>query len=86
MSFIGIAGKNGFGVFNNEKRLENAKEYLTKASIKKCNSFYEAFSYARDVYNEYQDEFDNAFFGCSNEIKPNWILFRKDIRRINIED
>ena len=31
MRYVALAGRNGFGVFNNEKRLENSKEYLSKA-------------------------------------------------------
>jgi len=61
MNYIGVAGKNGFGVFDSERRLVYAKEYLTKASSRKFNSFLEAFCYARDVYNDWQDEYDNAF-------------------------
>ncbi|MCR5631870.1 MAG: hypothetical protein K6F60_00075, partial [Eubacterium sp.] len=66
----------------------NGKQWLAKSIIKGFDNVYAAFDWATDYYNELQaddwrSDYDNAFFGSLQDIKINWICYRKDIRRQN---
>lgn len=81
--FIGIVGSNGFGVFDDRQRMNNSKEYLRRPEEKEFDSRQSAFTWAKEIYNEMQDDVDDAFYGMSFEVKLNWILFRTEIKRRN---
>lgn len=82
-----VAGTDGFGVYSYIEGARKIAEYITGVEITKCSSFLQAFSIARDTYNNHQEYRDvaDAFYGSSVDIKPNEILFRSKIRKMNKE-
>ena len=85
--YIAVFSKNGFAVFDNMSRLNNAKKYLGGNPIRKdFEEQYEAFNWANDGYNDEQTDYDNKFFGSPKDVKLNYILFRNRIREKNLED
>lgn len=83
--YYGIAGNNGFGVYDDYNRMQKNRDFLSKPISKKFDSFYGAFEWAKAVYNDGQ-EVDDAFYGVSTDIRMNWLMFRKDIRQNNIKE
>ncbi|MDY5578340.1 MAG: hypothetical protein SPF70_12875 [Lachnospiraceae bacterium] len=84
-----VTACNGFGVFNDYSRIEKCSPFLKNLKVVEFEDFYQAYKYAVDYYNEAQQEtedcVDNSFYGNSTDIKPNWILFRNEIRKINAQ-
>lgn len=83
--YYGIAGSNGFGVYDDYDRMQKNRDFLSSPISKKFDSFYEAFEWARDIYNDGQ-AVDDAFYGASTDIRVNWIMYRNDIRKKNNEE
>ena len=67
--YYAIAGKNGFGVYTNEEKLRKAKEFMSGSIIVECKSEFEAFKEAIEMYNDWQDDYDAAYFGGIKEIE-----------------
>lgn len=88
-NYYAVCAVNGFGVFNDNERMEKAVPYLADAKVVSFDSFSKAFKYAVDYYNEAQQEtdgsVDNSFYGSCRDIRINWILFRNEIRKINAQ-
>lgn len=87
MKYYGIAGNNGFGVYDDYDRAINGLLYVRMPETKNFDKFQDAFYWARDIYNNRQHgscDVDDIFEGTSSDIKLNWLLFKRDIRRLNI--
>ena len=82
--FIGVAGSNGFGVYDNKNSMNRSKEFLRKLIEKEFDSYYAAFTWAKEIYNDMQDDVDDAFYGMSYDTKLNRITFRNEIRKMNL--
>lgn len=83
--FYGLCSKYGFGIYNDYDKAKQGKQWLSKSILKGFDSLYAAFEWATDLYNEFQAEdcrsdYDSAFFGSLQDIKINWIIYRKEIR------
>ena len=45
--FIGLAGSNGFGVYDNKNSMNRSKEFLRKPIEKEFESYYAAFAWLK---------------------------------------
>lgn len=85
--YYGVTAENGFGVFDDYRRVSYSGEYLKKGKqIKKFDTLYQAFAWASERYNAGQEDFDAVFYGVCLDIKLNWIMYRRDIIRLNKKD
>lgn len=80
-----ISGKKGFGIYDVKEKYETGKSLLGRCYEGQFDNFFHAFQWATQIYNDLQDDFDNAFFGSSSDIKINWVLFSSKIRKQNLE-
>lgn len=83
--YFAISGKNGFAVYTDEEKLRRGKEFLSSPTIVKCKTEFEAFKEAIEIYNEWQDDFDAAYFGGIGDLRLNWMVFRREIVKKNME-
>ena len=83
--YYAVAGADALGVYTNISWAKNIAEYIRKPEIIGCSSFGQAFCVARDIYNDYQlgNGVDAAFYGDSLDIKPNKVLFKSQIIKMN---
>ena len=73
--FYGVAGVNGYGVYNSYEKVMEAKIYLAKFHNKKFNDFEEAVSWAEEMYYELQQ--DIYKYQIQRIEKLNWTYYRK---------
>lgn len=74
-NYYGVAGVNGYGVYNNYNKVIEAKPYLEKFKVKGHKTFDKAKEWAEDTYYELQENMQDY---CIEEItKINWIYYVK---------
>ena len=82
--YIAVNADNGFGVYSNRTRLNKSKEWMRKPVEKKFDTLEDAKFHALDIYNDYQDDFDD-YYDSDNDpkFKINWFYSKSYIRKLN---
>lgn len=86
--FYGVYGKNGFGVYDEYFWAKRQLDYLSRSNIKRFDEKDEALCWAIDGYNNYQfgNGSENSYYGSTDNIRMNWIYYRKDIDKLKMID
>lgn len=76
--YYGVAGVNGYGVYNNYDEAFETKKYLMKFRNKSFDTFEKAKEWAEDTYYELQHGVIYEYRIEEIE-KMNWIYYRKKV-------
>lgn len=69
--YYGVAGTNGYGVYNNYDKVILSKPYIKKYKVKGFDTFIEARDYAIEMYYILQNA-AKPFFIVEEDKKLNW--------------
>lgn len=79
-SYYAMYGKNGLGVYDDPLKAEQAMEYLLDPKIKKMHSKAAAVELVKERYNRLlQDEFAISGYYNDNDMRLNWLYYRKNL-------
>lgn len=78
--YYGVAGSNGYGVYNDYDRVLDSRPFITEFTIKKFKDFDEAKAFALDEYERLQDGALGSY-EIEELDKKNWFYRRKLIDR-----
>lgn len=70
-TYYGVAGTNGYGVYNDYTKVLQSKPYIKKYKVKKFDTFIEARDYAIEMYYILQNV-AKPFFIVEEDKKLNW--------------
>lgn len=76
--FYGVAGVNGYGVYDNYKGVLKNREYVKAHHVKGFQTYADAETYAYDTYNKLQ-EGQPDFYRIEKIDRTNWFFHRKNI-------
>lgn len=76
--FYGVAGVNGYGVYDNYKGVLKNREYVKAHHVKGFQTYAEAETYAYDTYKKLQ-EGQPDFYRIEKIDRTNWFFHRKNI-------
>lgn len=80
--YYSVSGENAFGVMKNYEKCLGVKKYIKQFLTKKFNDFESAMEHAIERYNALQDwDSDAVFYGVKNELRADYIYYRKQIQR-----
>lgn len=86
--YYSVVAYNGFGVYDNQRRLENAKEWMIKPIVEEFTEFIEAKINALDIYNDYHNAYDDLDYYYDTDrypdIKTNWFYSKSYIKKMNM--
>lgn len=74
--FYGVAGSNGYGVYDDYDRVLKTRPFVTEFTIKKFNDFNEAKVFALDGYERLQDG-TLGLYDIEDINEKNWFYRRK---------
>lgn len=78
--FYGVAGKNGYGVYDDYGKVLGTKPYVKEYKVKGFRKCEEAEEYAVDMYGELQ--YGASKFNVVNAIhKLNWFYYKKPVTK-----
>lgn len=80
-TYYGVAGENGYGVYTKYDKATQAKEFIKKFNVKKCDTFESAVQWADDRFWELQGEAWTEY-QIAEIKKKNWCYYRKPCVRI----
>ena len=74
--FYGVAGANGYGVYDKYGRVLASRPFITKFTLKSFHDFSEAKTFAVNTYEEFQNDAIGSYEIESLDEK-NWFYYRK---------
>lgn len=78
--YYGVAGSNGYGVYDNYDRVLKSRPFVTAFTVKKFKDFDEAKVFALDEYDRLQDG-ELGSYEIEDINEKNWFYRRKPINR-----
>lgn len=85
-----VIANNGFGVYDNLGKLQEAEEFMKSPEIKEHKTIKEAKNYAIDIYNDYHNAYDDLDYYYDPDNDPrfriNWFYNKKYIKKLNSAD
>lgn len=78
--YYGVAGSNGYGVYNNYNRMLDSRPFITAFTVKKFKDFDEAKVFALDEFARLRDG-ELGSYEIEELDEKNWLYRRKLIDR-----
>jgi len=83
--YYGVAGANGYGVYDKYGRVLDSRPFITKFTIKSFRDFSEAKAFAVNTYEEFQHDEIGSYY-IENLDEKNWFYRRKPIEKAGVQD
>lgn len=78
--FYGVAGENGYGVYNNYEKVIKCQPYVRKFKVKGFDTFEHAKEFANDTYFRLQYGAQD-FFHIDQISQLNWFYYSKRLMK-----
>ncbi len=82
--YYGVAGANGYGVYDKYQRVLDSRPFITKFTIKSFRDFSEAKTFAINTYEEFQNE-EIGSYEIEKIDEKNWFYYRKPIEKAGVQ-
>lgn len=74
--YYGVAGRNGYGVYNNYGKVMADKTFVVGFKVKGFWDFAGAKRWAEEAYNEYQEN-EKYTYEIDEIVKINWYYYKQ---------